>query len=422
MIWANKMKGRKIGEFGQVVIRYASAQLLSKGLNMISGFLVIRLLKPEDVGFYNGAGIYLGYIFLGHFGVLNGLGRDLPFYMAKGNESKASSLASSSWVLSVILSSIASIIFILFGIYNFIYQSKIYSLVYFSYAISGFFVLMNSQFLPQLYRTNEDFKSLAKQNSKFGLSNLFTVVLVSIFGFYGLIFRGVFLSIFQFYLLYVNNPIKLNWKYAISDFNELFKTGFPIYLIGHINSLWTTILYQVIFKTGGAVYFGLYSIASIIQGAIGIIPTAFGVITYPRMTTMFANGYLLRDIIISNLKLMIFQFLFLLFTAIIISISLPYFIPIILPKYNDGILAAQWMCFVPVVQSFDSLNNIYNVINKQRMLFFSLLIGAFSGILYTILTIKNVGFSLEVFPKGLLIGVSIQQIFSLFFIWKMAKK
>jgi len=44
----------KIGEFGQVLIRFASSQLLSKFLNMVSGFLVVRMLDPDEVGLYNG--------------------------------------------------------------------------------------------------------------------------------------------------------------------------------------------------------------------------------------------------------------------------------------------------------------------------------------------------------------------------------
>lgn len=422
MIRLKHLNKNKIGEFGHVIIRYASSQLLSKSMNMLSGFLVIRLLSPGDVGIYNGVGIYLGYLLLGHGGILNGLGREFPFQRGKGNDFLAFRMASSAWVLSITLSAISSIIFLGISIYFFINHNNLVGLVYLSYVITGFFSLLNGQYLPLLYRNNEDFISLSKQNSMFGIANIVSVLFVVFFGFYGLIIRGISLAAYQFYLLFRNKPVKLRWDYYFDDYKKLFKTGFPIYLIGYINSLWATILYNIIFKTGGAIAFGLYSISSIIQGAIGVIPTAFGVITYPRMTTMFAQGSSVEKIIKGNLKVLLFQFGFLLVIAITTVLLLPILIPLILPKYMGGILAAQWMCFVPVAQTFDTLNNIYNVINRQKMLFVSLILGALFGIIYTIIRIRYNGFRLEFFPQGLLIGIIIQQILSLFFILKMVKR
>jgi O-antigen/teichoic acid export membrane protein len=409
----------RISEFGKVLVGYASSQFLSKALNMLSGFLVIRMMNPDEIGLYNGVGIYLGYIVIGHFGILNGLGRELPFQMGKGNIDSAKNLASASWVLSLIVSTIASLIFGVIGIINLIKGNYTIGFVYLSYVVTGFFYLLNSQFLPVLYRNNSDFNSLSKQSIKFGISNIVTVFLVYFFGFKGLILRGMLLPVYQYYLLYKNRPINIEWKFGLSDYKTLFKTGFPIFIIGYINSLWTTVLNQVIFVTGGAFYFGIYSLSNLIQGAFGVIPTAFGVITYPRMTIMFAEGKQVSEIIKANIKTLKFQFVFLLTAAIIIAAVLPILIPIILPKYSNGIIAAQWMCFVPVIQSFDSLNNIYNVVKQQKYLLISLLVGALVGIAYTMICIHFKGFYLEVFPQGLMVGVFVQQTLGLIFIRKL---
>jgi hypothetical protein len=72
--------------------------------------------------------------------------------------------------------------------------------------------------------------------------------------------------------------------------------------------------------------------------------------------------------------------------------------------------------FIPVVQSFGALNNIYNVVKKQMWYFISLVTGAVAGSIFVFLQVNQKGFSLEVFPQGLLLGNIIQQLLSLAFI------
>ena len=98
---------------------------------------------------------------------------------------------------------------------------------------------------------------------------------------------------------------------------------------------------------------------------------------------------------------------------------LPIFVPIFLPNYIEGIEAAQWMLFVPVVLSFGAVNHIYNVTKKQFWYFISLFSGVLIGTLYILISYKIYGFSLVIFPQGLLLGKLIQQILSILFIRKL---
>ena len=130
---------------------------------------------------------------------------------------------------------------------------------------------------------------------------------------------------------------------------------------------------------GGAVNFGLYALSIIIQGAVGVIPMAFSQVIYPRMSIMLGEGKSVSHILKANIKPLYFQFGLMLTVAGVGAILLLVVIPFILPKYVNGIVAAQWMLFVPAAQSFGALNNIYNVIKKQQWYFFSVVTGAIIG-------------------------------------------
>lgn len=405
-----------ISEFGKVLIRFASAQVISNFLRLISGFLVVKFLDPSLYGEYTGVGVYLGYILLGQGGIINGLGRELPYELGKGNDKYAQELASSVFILSLIIGGIASITFFSISIHFFTKGTFLPGIIYLSYAIIGLMYVLNSQFLPVLYRTNKDFNSLSKQNIRFGIGNFLTVVLVYFFSIHGLIIRGVVLAIYQFTLLYYNKPYKLLLLYKISHFKKLIKTGLPIFVVGYINPLWSTVINNLIFSLGGALSFGLYSLSTIVQGAFGVIPTSFSGVIYPRMSIMLGQGKSVSEILRANIKPLFFQFGVMLVIAIVGYFLLPLIIPIALPKYVQGIKAAQWMLFVPVALSFGSLNHIYNVTKKQFWYFVALVIGVAIGSLYILIQYRIKGFYLEVFPQGLLLGRIIQQLLSISFI------
>jgi len=409
----------KIGAFGNVLVKFASAQVISNFLRLISGFLVVRLLEPSIYGQYTGVGVYLGYILLGQGGIINGLGRELPFELGKGNDKFSRQLASSVFTLTIFVGFIASIIFISLSIYYFIANNILAGWIYLSYSILGMLYLLNSQFLPVLYRTNNDFNSLSKQNLLFGFGNLVTVLLVYFFSIYGLMIRGILLSTFQFYLLFSNKPYELDFKIEFKDLKRLFKTGLPIFSVGYVNTLWSTIINSILFSFGGAVAFGLYALSTIVENTLKVIPTSFSGVIYPRMSIMYGKGMGIQEIIKSNIKPLFFQFIVMLIISLIGYYLLPIFVPIFLPNYIEGIEAAQWMLFVPVVLSFGAVNHIYNVTKKQFWYFISLFSGVLIGTIYILISHKIYGFSLVIFPQGLLLGKLIQQILSILLIRKL---
>ncbi len=386
---------------------------------MLGGFLVVRIIDPELYGQFTGIGIYMGYILLSHGGIINGLNRELPYELGRGNDGYAREMASSVYSLSLIISLLAALIYMGLGIRQIILDKFLSGLIFISYAVIGGLYLLSKQFLPTLYRTNDDFDSLSRQNILVGIGNLFTVVLVWGFGIYGLIARGVLLAIYGFILLFKNKPYTLNLSFNLNHFKKLFKTGLPIFIVGQINPLWTTVLNNIIFSVGGALNFGFYALSNIIQSAFGVIPNSFSQVIYPRMAIMLGEGKSVSHILKANIKPLFFLFGAMLSISIVGISILPVIIPVVLPKYIAGIKAAQWMMLVPVVLSFGSLINIYNIVKKQSLYFIALVTGTIIGSFFILVQIRQQGFYLEVFPQGLLIGNGVQQFLGLLFITRL---
>ncbi len=410
------MKKPHVGQFGKVLIRFASAQVVTSMMSMLAGFLVVSKIDPNEYGQFNGVAVFLGYILLGHGGILNGLNRELPYELGRKNDAYARELASSSYVVASLLSAAAALVFLVISITKLLDGQTLTGLIYLSYVVIGGLYLMNKQFLPSLYRTNNDFDSLSKQNVYVGISNLLTVAFVYLFGLYGLLMRGVFQALFEGYLLFKNKPYHLSFSVQTAHLKKLLKTGFPIYLVGQVNNIWVTVMNNLLFVKGGPTNYGLYALSNMLLGITGVVPIAFGQVIYPRMNIMLGEGQSFNTIVKANLKPLYLQFALLMGIAITGALLLPIVIPWLLPKYVGGIAPAQWMLFVPAAQAFGSLNNLYNVVKHQRWYFVSLIIGALAGAGYVIIRYSLEGFSLVIFPQGLLLGNVIQQGLSLAFL------
>jgi len=343
----------------------------------------------------------------------------LPYALGRGNEVEARSMASSVFFLSILISLLAGGTYFIFALIHLVQGNQLLGLIFLGYTIIGGLQLLNKQFLPVLYRTNNDFDSLSKQKIVIGLVNLSTVLLVWWLEIFGLIIRAAGLAILEYILLLKNKPYKLSLKRNLGHYNYLFKTGLPIFAVGHVNLIWTTVLNNFILFVGGPLNYGLYGISNIVQSAIGVIPSAFGQVIYPRMAIMLGEGKKVSYILKTNIKPLFFQFSVMLVVAVICAMLLPFVIPIILPKYIEGIAAAQWMIFVPVVNSFGALNNIYNVVKRQKWYFVSLSLGAIIGSLYIVWQVDHYGFHLEVFPQGIILGESLQQILAICFLQRL---
>jgi len=409
----------KIGTFGKVLIKFTSSQVIYNGLKMIAGFLVVRLIAPEIYGAFSGVGIFLGYVMLGHFGILSGLRRELPFQYGNKNEKLVDGLASLGFFVSLVVGSLSSLVFFTFLIYQLISGTFIDVAIYSSFTIVSFFHLLNKGYLPSLFRTTNEFDKLSKINIVLALVNILSVALVWQYALLGLCFRAVLLSIVEFGLLYFNRPISVGPKWNYQHAKLLITTGIPIFAVGQVRPLWTTVMNSLIFTLGGPLQFGYYALVNIINGALGIIPNSIGQVIYPKMSIHYGQGKDVLTILKGTLKPMIFQFIVILFVAITTCLILPVLIPLLLPKYVNGIEAAQWITFLPVVASLGLVNNIYNVIKRQKWYFISLIIGAFIGAGYSLTMVQMIGFDIIYFAQGMILGTFIQLVLSLLFLMKL---
>ena len=169
-------------EFSRILLSFASSQVIGNILRMIAGFLTVRMVTPDVFGYFSGKGIFLGYLSLASVGILNGLNRDLPFEQGRSNFDKVHELAGLGFWVSLFIGIPSTLVLMGMGVNAFINSTIDDALLYFTYASSAFFLLLNKFYLPILYRTNKDFTKLSTITIYTAIINIVSLIFNWVYG------------------------------------------------------------------------------------------------------------------------------------------------------------------------------------------------------------------------------------------------
>ena len=387
-----------------MIIYLGSSQMISNIVRIISGILVAGFVLPEILGTFNGIGIIIGYLPILQLGVMNGINRELPYCFGKGEIDKAKGYASVAQFWEIALSLMAFLVMTLIAVYYLFQAEYVFAMGFLTYGLSAIYHYYGQNYLQILFRTNHDFNKLSNISLIVTFVSLITVILVWKWQFYGLCIRSTILVAVEMYFLWKWKPFFVMPVWDFQLLKEIVNVGMPIFIVGIVFALWTTLHNTLILKMGGVEQFGLFSLALMVGGSVGIFTSSIEQVIYPKMSYEYGKGNGINDLLKLSYKPILYTFLFLIPSIFIGWIMLPFFVDWFLPNYSPGIEAARWTMLLLLVGIWGVNNNVFNVVKKQKDLFYSIVAGVFvfTVALFGLYNFK--GFSLVIFPQAMLIG------------------
>jgi O-antigen/teichoic acid export membrane protein len=399
-----------------MILFLSFSNIIGNFLTILSGLIVAKWLLPQDLGFFNSFTIISSYIILIQLGIPSGLSRELPLYMGRQNEEKAKAYASVSLFWQLGLGLVSFGILTLVALY-FIFRSN------YSYAAGSFVIgvttlqtLYVTKYLKVLYRTNKDFNKLSKIKLIVAFVAFASIVFVWKFGFYGLCLRAFVMALIDFYFTWRWKPLSVKATWNTEYFKDLFKIGLPMYGVANIYSLWPVVQKTLILSLGGTQALGLFSLAIIVESSMNAITTSINSVLYPTMASQWGKGSSISALMELLKRPMMIAIPVFALMVIAGWFLMPYAVTILLPNYSEGIYAAQWMLLVGFIEIFNVLANVYNVVRKQRDRLVSYLSGMCAWGIAVFLLLQLNDFTLDAFPKAMLIGFIVMLIINLYHI------
>ncbi|MCK6612000.1 MAG: oligosaccharide flippase family protein [Bacteroidia bacterium] len=319
----------------RVFVKYFASSAVLSVIGLASGFFTYRFINPNLLGVFSLFSIFEVYSTFSRLGIINGLGRELPFLLGNGKCEEGEKLASAAFGYSIY----SNLILLFAAPVIFYFNSSLISFQK-EYLLSFIVVLLRvvfnsyTSFLAVTFRTSKSFEDLSKINYFLSLIRGFSIIFIYFFGFWGLLFREFLLSFCEMLLMHRYRPLRVDWIWDPSSLRALFKIGFPLFLVSYLNSFSDTIPRLIIAKYGDFNQLGLFSPIIIVIGLVGMFPKSLSNYLYPKMSYEFGqsgNKDFIWDLCLRNY---FFSFIISIPSFLLVFFFSDYF-GLFFPKYSE---------------------------------------------------------------------------------------
>jgi len=372
-------------------------------LRMAGGFLTARVTPPQVLGLFSGIGLVQGYAPFFSLGITNGLNRELPYFVGKGDHTRVRELAAAAQAWVLLLGGLAAAALFGVAVWQLALGQWALAAGWATNAVTVFSLFYGTYYLQITFRTRGDFARLALVNVVQSAVSLALVALVWLLAFYGLCLRAVLVGCAQMALLWYWRPVKVRPAWNWSHLLHLLKVGAPIFAVGQAYAYWTTLDSTLVLYYTGARGLGLYALVGMAGATLQLLPEALSQVLYPQMAEHYGRTGNVQAVVSSAFRPMVFAWLIVVPLVAAGWLLIPTVVRLLLPKYVDAIPAAQLSLLVPAMMCFAPVLNVYNVVRRQGLFALAILLGmaAYYGSLRWLLRDRV---DLSAFPKAMLVG------------------
>ncbi len=382
----------------------AGGNLIAMVLRLAGAVLLARLVVPSTLGLFNGIGIALGYASVLQLGVLNGLNRELPFFVGKGDRERVKDLAAAGQAWALMVGAVVFVALSAVAGWELAHGENWKAAGWFTNAVLGVLFFYSTSYMQNTFRSAHDFARLAVVNVAETVVSLIFLGFVALLGFYGLCVRSVLISVVSAIMLFLWRPVRVGPKWNYQHFKHLLIIGAPILGVGLLYSWWLGVINStLVLKLMGTEGVGLYSMVLMASTALDVIPIAVAQVIYPRMAENYGRNPNLRELILMARKPT------LLTVAVLVpAIAVAWFVvgPVarfVVPAYAAAVPAMQWALLLPLVGSLQTVNSLFNVARRQDLYLAAIVIGIAVYVGGLLLLTRN-GIYLAAFPQAMLVG------------------
>lgn len=328
---------------------FTSSAVILNISSLISGFLVYRWIDPYYIGIWQTMMLIQIYSSFMRLGIINGMNRELPFFMGQGDLEKAHKCAETTQYFSL-----ANIVIFVALALPALFLVKLKPDWHFPLISIGIVICLNfyNAYLAGTFRANADFEKLSYIQFIDSAFRLLSLVLVFLYGFKGYCLREISIAVLVTLMTHLWRPIKVKPEFDRAIFKTLLKTGLPIFSGTYLFNFFNTLPRLVLIKFGSIEMLGLYAPVLTLIGAMGIVPDSIGTYLYPKLSFQLGldndSERLWKQSLKSHLALLAIGIPL----AVVGYLAIPYIIDNYLPKYirtkdiiNMGLVAGVFFSF-----------------------------------------------------------------------------
>jgi O-antigen/teichoic acid export membrane protein len=407
--------------FRSVFFKFFLSSILGSIVGIFTGFFTYRYIEPSLLGIWALFTIYEGYATFTRLGVINGLGRELPYLLGKGEADEAKKLAStglfysmfSNLILLLALPIVLNDKSIDWNDYNFILS--------FILILVRLFLSSYTSYLSVTFRTNQSFNHLSNINNILTVFRLISLLFVVYFGFVGLLIREFLLPMIEMGLMHWKRPIRVRPHFSKSDLIKLVKVGSPLFLVSYVFSFIDTLPRLYIIKFGSIEQLGLFSPIIIMLGLAILLPNAISSYMYPKLSFEFGasqdKSKIWRIVLLTSIASLISGF-----PMFICVYFLADYVYLIFPKYAEVSNYLKIASFGMLFIGYKSSGLSFSVLKSWSYMIFDTLIYLLVSVLSLVLLHAYISDVLKVATLSMVISFGFMYFFTFFLSYRVTHK
>lgn len=316
---------------------FASVNMIVAIIQGFAGLLQARWVTPEVLGEFHKYGILTSYLALGSVFVQDGFVRQYSYFMGKGMRDEAISIASIAKTWYAIIAVVSSLFFIAMSLRSFFVGDYV--------AVAGWgtqcVVIIGSSYgiyMQTVYRRSLEFKRLSWNSLATSMVSFVLLILVKVWGYYGLALRQVFTNVIRMFFdaKYIPEKIRMSWNW--NRFASLVKISVPLSIEGYIRTSFLSATFgYLVLKYCSAKDLGLYGIAMSFEMFAMIFVTSLIQIFDVKMANKFGETDSILDSAKMLVKPVIFGVGISLVCLMVLCVCIAPFIRSFLPDYEGAI-------------------------------------------------------------------------------------
>lgn len=331
-------------------------------LGAIGGLLVARFIGPEVNGQFRIYTIPMMYLAFLQLGTFQGIQREIPYYTGLGHRDYVNKVASVAGAWSICVAALISSAFLGCSIFELFHHNVVAAAGWLSQAFFCWTVYYGG-YLSNTFRTANNFVIVARIEFLQALLFFVLVFAVPFMQIYGLFLRASIPSIICLLIYHRYRPLPVPLKFDFFIFKDILKIGLPLCFWQSINtSLWLAAETTLMLYLGGVKALGLFSVAIVCRVSVSALPQAIFQVLKPRIAEAYGRkGRIGKDLqYYSLLAAALSAFMFIIVS--LVAYLLDHFIPILIPKYVEGIQLIKICNFVAVVHAASlPLNGLFAI-------------------------------------------------------------
>jgi O-antigen/teichoic acid export membrane protein len=334
--------------------------------SLLGTALAFRWVDPASMGVWHTLLLASSYLTIVRLGLINGMGRELPFALGQGFSIRARRIAATAFAYNAACSALVGAAFLI-GLAVLWSSGPAWRLAVPAMAVFSA-ASLHLTYLQATFRSDNDFSRLARIHWIQAGLGLLLPLMVYAWGFAGLCAHAALQMAVVTAVAHAWRPLRVRPRFDAGLARELMATGLPIFAASYLQTLAAGFDRVILLHRGGVEAVGYYAPAVAVLAAMAIVPGAIATYLYPRLSYALGQGRDRRALRRMALRAAALSVAVGLPLALAGWVCAPRVISDFFPRYAASIPAVRWSLLSGLVWSLSPAAQLLGSLKAWRWL------------------------------------------------------